>query len=262
MKGYIHSIESFGSVDGPGIRFVVFMQGCPMRCLYCHNPDTWDLSVGKQMSVEEILTAYEKNSPFYKNGGLTVSGGEPLMQMDFLIELFEAAREKRIHTCLDTSGIVFNENNVDLLAKFDRLVKVTDLVMLDIKHIDTQEHLKLTKNPNTQILKFAQYLDSKDVSIWIRHVVVPGITDNERFLFELGYFIGGLFNLKALDVLPYHTMGTNKYKEMGIDYPLKELSDMTKEDAIKAKKFIIDGIKKRRAELVDLVDFTKNKPGK
>lgn len=249
MNGYIHSIESFGSVDGPGIRFVVFMQGCPMRCLYCHNPDTWTPNIGTQMSVDEILKAYEKNLPFYKNGGLTVSGGEPLMQIDFLIELFEAAKAKNIHTCLDTSGILYNENNTNLLTKFDHLIKVTDLVMLDIKHIDPIEHQKLTKHPNTQILKFAKYLDCKNVDIWIRHVVVPTITDNETYLFELGYFIGELNNLKALDVLPYHTMGKEKYKEIGIEYPLQDLTDLNKEDAILAKKMIIAGIKKRRLEL-------------
>ena len=249
MKGYVHSTESFGSVDGPGVRFVVFMQGCPMRCLYCHNPDTWELNIGNQMSVDEILKAYEKNKPFYKAGGLTVSGGEPLMQIDFIIELFEAAKEKNINTCLDTSGITFNEGSSELLAKFDRLVKVTDLVMLDIKHINLEQHLKLAKQPNTQILKFAKYLESKNVDIWIRHVVVPTITDDEKYLFELGYFIGGLTNLKALDVLPYHTMGKVKYEELGMDYPLKDLQDMGKEEAIKAKKSIIEGIKKRRAEL-------------
>ncbi|MFA9377061.1 MAG: pyruvate formate-lyase-activating protein [Lachnotalea sp.] len=249
MNGYVHSTESFGSVDGPGIRFVVFMQGCPMRCLYCHNPDTWTLNVGAQMSVDEILNAYQKNSPFYKNGGLTVSGGEPLMQIDFLIELFEAAKEKNIHTCLDTSGITYNEDNAELMLKYDRLVNVTDLVMLDIKHIDPNEHLKLTKQPNTQILKFAKYLDSKHIDLWIRHVVVPTITDKEKFLYELGYFIGGLSNLKALDVLPYHTMGKIKYKELGMEYPLENIKDMDKEDAIGAKKHIIDGIKKRRFEL-------------
>ncbi len=248
MKGYIHSTESFGSVDGPGIRFVVFMQGCPMRCLYCHNPDTWSLNTGNQMSVDEILNAYEKNKPFYKNGGLTVSGGEPLMQIDFIIELFNAAKVKNIHTCLDTSGITFNEDNAELLMKFDRLVEVTDLVMLDIKHINLEEHIKLTKQSNRSILKFARYLDSKNVNLWIRHVVVPTITDDEKYLFELGYFIGGLSNLKALDVLPYHTMGKVKYEELGIDYALKDIPDMDKEEAISAKKSIIAGIKKRRAE--------------
>jgi pyruvate formate lyase activating enzyme len=249
MKGYIHSTESFGSVDGPGIRFVVFTQGCPMRCLYCHNPDTWALNTGKQMTVEEILEAYDKNKAFYKNGGITVSGGEPLMQIDFVTELFQAAKKKEIHTCLDTSGITFNENNTELMAKFDALVKVTDLVMLDIKHINPEEHKKLTMQPNDHILSFATYLDQKNVDMWVRHVVVPGITDDAKYLYELGHFIGGFSNLKALDVLPYHTMGKTKYDELGMEYPLKELEDMSKEDAVIAKKSIIDGIKARRLEL-------------
>lgn len=248
MKGYVHSTESFGSVDGPGLRYVVFTQGCPMRCKYCHNPDTWEVNKGSQMSVEEILTAYDKNRPFYKNGGITVTGGEPLLQIDFVTELFEAAKAENIHTCLDTSGITFNSENDELIKKFDRLMESTDLVMLDIKHIDPTEHLELTKQSNAQILKFAEYLAAKDVPLWIRHVVVPTITDNEKYLFDLGYFIGGLKNLKALDVLPYHTMGKSKYEQLGIDYPLKDLPELNQEDAIKAKKVILDGIRKRRAE--------------
>lgn len=248
MKGYVHSTESFGSVDGPGLRYVVFTQGCPMRCKYCHNPDTWEVNKGSQMSVEEILTAYDKNRPFYKNGGITVTGGEPLLQIDFVTELFEAAKAENIHTCLDTSGITFNSENDELIKKFDRLMQSTDLVMLDIKHIDPNEHLELTKQSNAQILKFAEYLAAKDVPLWIRHVVVPTITDNEKYLFDLGYFIGGLKNLKALDVLPYHTMGKSKYEQLGIDYPLKDLPELNQEDAIKAKKVILDGIRKRRAE--------------
>lgn len=248
MKGYVHSTESFGSVDGPGLRYVVFTQGCPMRCKYCHNPDTWEVNKGSQMSVEEILTAYDKNRPFYKNGGITVTGGEPLLQIDFVTELFEAAKAENIHTCLDTSGITFNSENDKLIKKFDRLMQSTDLVMLDIKHIDPNEHLELTKQSNAQILKFAEYLEAKDVPLWIRHVVVPTITDNEKYLFDLGYFIGGLKNLKALDVLPYHTMGKSKYEQLGMDYPLKDLPELSQEDAIKAKKVILDGIRKRRAE--------------
>lgn len=248
MKGYVHSTESFGSVDGPGLRYVVFTQGCPMRCKYCHNPDTWEVNKGSQMSVEEILTAYDKNRPFYKNGGITVTGGEPLLQIDFVTELFEAAKAENIHTCLDTSGITFNSENDELIKKFDRLMQSTDLVMLDIKHIDPNEHLELTKQSNTQILKFAEYLAAKDVPLWIRHVVVPTITDNEKYLFDLGCFIGGLKNLKALDVLPYHTMGKSKYEQLGMDYPLKELPELSQDDAIKAKKVILDGIRKRRAE--------------
>lgn len=248
MKGYVHSTESFGSVDGPGLRYVVFTQGCPMRCKYCHNPDTWEVNKGSQMSVEEILTAYDKNRPFYKNGGITVTGGEPLLQIDFVTELFEAAKAENIHTCLDTSGITFNSENDKLIKKFDRLMQSTDLVMLDIKHIDPNEHLELTKQSNAQILKFAEYLEAKDVPLWIRHVVVPTITDNEKYLFDLGCFIGGLKNLKALDVLPYHTMGKSKYEQLGMDYPLKELPELSQDDAIKAKKVILDGIRKRRAE--------------
>lgn len=243
MKGYVHSTESFGSVDGPGVRFVVFVQGCPMRCLYCHNPDTWEPCTGNQMDTDEILAAYESNKAFYTNGGLTVTGGEPLMQIDFVTELFEKAKAKNIHTCLDTSGIIFNPDNAELMAKFDRLVKSTDLVMLDIKHIDPDEHIKLTQQKNTNILKFAQYLDKKNVDLWIRHVVVPTITYNEKYLRELGRFIGTLSNLKALDVLPYHTMGIIKYEAIGKDYPLKGIPELTREETLLAKKYILEGIK-------------------
>lgn len=249
MKGYIHSIETFGTVDGPGIRYVVFVQGCPMRCLYCHNPDTWNMNSGKQMSVDEILTDYESYRPFLTGGGLTVTGGEPLMQIDFLTELFEKAKERNIHTCLDTSGITYNENNPAILEKFDRLIKVTDLVMLDIKHIDPEEHQKLCSQPNDQILNFARYLDRKQVPLWIRHVVVPTITDQEASLHRLGLFLGELQNLKALDVLPYHTMGVAKYESLGMDYPLKELKPLSKEEAQKAKRIILKAIYEKREQL-------------
>lgn len=182
-------------------------------------------------------------------GGLTATGGEPLVQIDFLIELFTKAKEKGIHTCLDTSGIMFRRNEPEVLAKFEKLCEVTDLVMLDIKHIDPEGHLKLTQQPNTNILDFANYLAEKNVPLWIRHVIVPGITDQEEELTRLGYFIGGLRNLKALDVLPYHTMGEVKYKNLGIEYPLKGVPALTSNEAIIAKGHIIDGIKKRRSEL-------------
>ena len=248
MKGYVHSLESFGTVDGPGIRFVIFLQGCPMRCLYCHNPDTWELNKGTQMDTEELLSAFEKNRAFYKDGGITVTGGEPLVQIDFVTELFQKAKERGIHTCLDTSGIVFRQDNEPMLQKFDALAKVTDLVLLDIKHINPEEHKILTKQPNDQILAFSQYLDEKQVPVWIRHVVVPGITDNPAYLYQLGYYIGGLTNLKALDVLPYHSMGKVKYEKLGIDYPLQEVADLPKEAAIEAKKHILDGIRSRREQ--------------
>ncbi len=243
MTGRIHSIESCGTVDGPGIRLVVFMQGCPMRCLYCHNPDTWEVNAGKEITVREILIEYEKNKAFYTGGGITVTGGEPLLQTEFVTELFKAAKDKNIHTCLDTSGITFSKGKTEV---FDKLTEVTDLVLLDIKHIDDDEHKKLTGCSNKAVLDFAEYLDSKEVPTWIRHVAVPGITIDNRYLYELGLFIGRLKNVKALDVLPYHTMGMHKYKTLGIEYPLKGIPAAEKQDAAEARRIIIKGIKDKR----------------
>ena len=243
ILGNIHSIESCGTVDGPGIRFVVFVQGCPMRCKYCHNPDSWSTETNQQMSVSEILEKYDGVKEFVKSGGLTVTGGEPLMQIDFVTELFKAAKAKNIHTALDTSGILFNKGNT---AKIDELLKYTDLVLLDIKHINNEEHIKLTGLPNTNILEFAQYLSQKKLPTWVRHVVVPEITYNEKYLRELGEFIGKLRNVKALDVLPYHDMAIPKYENLGINYPLKDVKPLTKEEALKARGFILEGIKRSR----------------
>ena len=243
MKGQIHSIESFGSVDGPGIRFVVFFKGCPMRCKYCHNHDTWEMTGGQEMTVDEIIAGYNRNKSFYKNGGITATGGEPLMQIDFVTELFKKCHQEGIHTCLDTSGITFTPNNTD---KFDQLIKYTDLVMLDIKHIDPQKHIDLTSQKNDNILAFARYLDNNNIPMWIRHVVVPTITDDEKYLFQLGEFIGSLKNVKALDVLPYHTMGAKKYEALGMKYPLEGIEAMDKAKAIECKKIIIKGFKKVR----------------
>ena len=244
MEGHIHSTESFGTVDGPGIRFVVFFQGCPMRCLYCHNPDTWTVGGGDQnlRSVESLLKEYDGIKEFLHDGGITATGGEPLLQMPFLTELFEAAKKKGIHTCLDSCGITFRQER---RAEFDRLMAATDLVMLDIKHIDDAEHQKLTGQSNKHILEFAEYLKEKNGPVWIRHVVVPTITLNDEYLYRLGYFIGGLDNLKALDVLPYHTMGEVKYQNLGIDYPLKGIPAATKEEAEHAKEVIFHGMKAR-----------------
>lgn len=244
MEGHIHSTESFGTVDGPGIRFVVFFQGCPMRCLYCHNPDTWTVGGGDQnlRSVESLLKEYDGIKEFLHDGGITATGGEPLLQMPFLTELFEAAKKKGIHTCLDSCGITFRQER---RAEFDRLMAATDLVMLDIKHIDDAEHQKLTGQSNKHILEFAEYLKEKNVPVWIRHVVVPTITLNDEYLYRLGYFIGGLDNLKALDVLPYHTMGEVKYQNLGIDYPLKGIPAATKEETEHAKEVIFHGMKAR-----------------
>ena len=250
MKGRIHSLESFGTVDGPGVRFVVFVQGCPMRCAYCHNPDTWEMNAGTEMEPAYIIEQYERNKSFYKGGGITVTGGEPLMQVDFLIELFTLAKEKGIHTCIDSSGIAYKKTSTpEWLAKLDHLMTLTDLVMLDIKHIDPEKHKELTSQPNEGILAFAEYLNEKKVDMWIRHVVVPTITDDDKYLYQLGYFIGQFTNLKALDVLPYHTMGEVKYKKLGIEYKLKGIPAMEKDKVIEKKQVILNGIKKRREEL-------------
>lgn len=246
MVGHVHSIESFGTVDGPGIRMVVFLKGCPMRCLYCHNPDTWEMGGGTEMTVSEILRRFEASRHFYNNGGITVTGGEPLMQTDFVIELFQAAASRGIHTCLDTSGITFNPDSPLAMEKMDQLMTVTDLVMLDIKHINPEEHLKLAGQPNNRILEFAHYLNEKLIPVWIRHVVVPGFTDHETYLYQLGVFIGGLHNVKALDVLPYHDMGKAKYKELGMDYPLKDVSPASEEEATLSRNIIIRGVRDAR----------------
>ena len=249
MSGRIHSLESFGTVDGPGVRFVVFVQGCPMRCAYCHNPDTWAMTGGKIMEASEIIAQYERNIAFYKNGGITVTGGEPLMQVDFLIELFTLAKEKNIHTCIDTSGIAYKPGNTEFIEKLDKLMTLTDLVMLDIKHIDPDKHMELTQQPNDGILAFCEYLNARKVDMWIRHVVVPTITDDDEYLYKLGYFIGQFTNIKALDILPYHTMGKAKYEQLGMEYKLDGIPPMDKNKVIEKKQVVLKGIKDRRSQI-------------
>ncbi len=244
--GRIHSKESFGTVDGPGIRYVLFMQGCPLRCLFCHNPDTWDMAGGEEITAEEVIAEYNKNRAFYEHGGITVTGGEPLCQTDFLTELFTLAKAEGIHTCIDTSGITYSEDNAVYLEKLDRLMEKTDLVMLDIKHIDDGAHRNLTGHGNGNVLAFARYLERKNIPVWIRHIIVEGITDEPENLRRLGRFIGGLKNLRALDVLPYHTMGVNKYHELGIEYPLEGMKALPMGEAVKAKRFILESIKETR----------------
>lgn len=246
MMGRVHSFESFGTVDGPGVRFVVFLQGCPMRCLYCHNPDTWAMDGGSEYSVDEVLARYQRNAPFYKNGGLTVTGGEPMLQIDFVTALFTAAKRQGIHTCLDTSGVTFSPNNELVVAQVDKLLAVTDLVMLDIKHIDDTEHRKLTGHSNANILAFARHLDERAIPILCRHVIVPNITDNVEEPYRLGRFLGKLKHLKALDTLPYHNMGEVKYENLGLDYPLKGTPPLTPDRAITARAHILNGLRDER----------------
>lgn len=243
MTGYIHSTESFGTVDGPGVRFVIFFQGCPMRCKYCHNPDTWEPHRGTQMTAEELLEGYERNKMFYRGGGITATGGEPLMQLSFLIELFEKAKARGIHTCLDTSGIMYNKNRRE---EFERLFDVTDLVMLDIKHSNPEGHVELTSQSLEPVLAFERALEEANVPVLIRHVVVPGITDSDEELRQLGHMIGRWKNLKGLDTLPYHTMGVNKYKTLGISYPLEGVPNMEAAKAKEARMKILAAIKEVR----------------
>ena len=246
MDGYIHSTESFGTVDGPGVRFVIFLQGCPMRCKYCHNPDTWEMNRGERRSPESLIREFDRNRQFYARGGITVTGGEALMQIDFLLELFGLAKKEGIHTCLDTSGITYHPGKSSYNDKLDALMEVTDLVMLDIKHIDPEGHTALTGHSNAGILAFARYLEEKQVPVWIRHVVVPGITDDPGHLTRLGQFIGTLSNVKALDVLPYHTLGVSKYRELGIPYPLEDVPQATQQQAVEAKKRILAAFRQSR----------------
>lgn len=236
MLGKIHSFESFGTVDGPGIRFVVFMQGCPMRCLYCHNPDTWNVCGGQAYSAEEVAArALKYKSYFTGGGGVTVSGGEPALQIEFVCELFKILKKSGIHTALDTSGIIFNPINTQ---KFDELVKYTDLVLLDIKHIDDEQHIRLCGHSNKNVLAFAKYLSDSKKPVWIRHVLVPGITDIDEYLIKLKEFLNTLNNVERVEVLPYHTMGEVKYGKLGIPYPLKGVNPPEKQRVLNAKEIL------------------------
>ena len=239
MDGYIHSTESFGTVDGPGVRFVIFLQGCPMRCKYCHNPDTWQLNAGQRRSAESLIRDFQRNAAFYTKCGITVTGGEALLQIDFLLELFALAKAQNIHTCRDTSGITYHPGESSYNRKLDKLMELTDLVMLDIKHIDPAAHKELTGHDNRNILAFARYLADKKVPMWIRHVVVPGITDDPVQLARLGAFMAGLPNVVSLDVLPYHELGVAKYQQLGLEYPLKDVPAATQEQAQKARQIIL-----------------------
>lgn len=226
MTGKIHSFESLGTVDGPGIRFVVFMQGCPMRCKYCHNPDTWEFAGGEEYTAREVADKALKYKSYIKNGGVTVSGGEPLMQIEFVYELFTILKESGIHTALDTSGITFNKDDTE---KFTKLLKVCDLVLLDIKHIESGEHKKLTGHGNENVLSFAKFISDNGTDLWIRHVLVRGITDDDKYLKELKAFIDTLKTVKKVEVLPYHSMGEVKYEKLGVPYPLKGETPPAKE---------------------------------
>ncbi|ORX22222.1 pyruvate formate-lyase 1-activating enzyme [Thermoanaerobacterium sp. PSU-2] len=230
VMGKIHSIETCGTVDGPGIRYVVFMQGCPLRCAYCHNPDTWDYSGGKEVSTDEIFNDAIRYIPYMKasGGGVTLTGGEPTLQPEFCEDLFKKLKASVIHTALDTSGYV----NID---KVKGLVKYTDLFLLDIKHIDDEGHKKLTGASNRKTLEFAKYLSDEGKKMWIRHVIVPGITDDMEEIKKLADFVSSLKNVDRVEILPYHKMGVYKYEALGIPYSLKGINppDTSKIEEIK-----------------------------
>ena len=235
---YVHSFESFGSVDGPGVRFVVFLQGCKMRCLYCHNPDTWKQNVGDVFSVDDIMRRALRYKPYWgEDGGVTCSGGEPLLQMDFMVEFFRELKSQGINTCIDTAGGPFTREE-PFFSQFKELMQYTDLVMLDIKHIDDAKHKELTHVSNTNILDCARFLDEIGKDVWIRHVLVPGYTDDDESLTKLHEFIASLSNVKRVEVLPYHSFGAFKWEEMGIPYKLKETNTPTQESEEHAKQLL------------------------
>ena len=232
----VHSFESFGAVDGPGIRFVIFLQGCHLECKYCHNRDTWDINSGKYESLDEIFTKIIRYKNYIcPNGGVTVTGGEPLLQVKFLIELFKKLKEENIHTCIDTSGMVTITNDIKELLSY------TDLVLLDIKHIDDNKCRDLVGKSNKLELEFAKYLSDNNIKMWIRQVIVPGYTDNEEDLLKLKDFINSLKTVEKIELLPYHNIGEFKWKKLGLKYPLEGVRQADNEDIKKAKEIL--GIK-------------------
>ena len=236
----VHSVESFGSVDGPGIRFVIFLKGCAMRCQYCHNPDTWDRAGGNLRSVDDVLSqALRYRSYWGEKGGITVSGGEALLQIQPLTELFHKAKDLGINTCLDTSAQPFSRKDGRFSA-FEALMKYTDLVLLDIKHIDNDAHKRLTGSENENILDCARYLSDIHKPVWIRHVLVPGINDDDESLHKLRSFIDTLSNVERVEVLPYHDLGVYKWEQLGIPYKLTDVKPPTEESVLHARKILTE----------------------
>ena len=238
VKARVHSIETFGAVDGPGIRFVVFLKGCNLRCRFCHNADTWDPRSQDLRSADELLSQAKRYRNYWgKDGGITVSGGEPLQQIDFLLEFFQKAKEAGISTCIDTAGEPFTRQE-PWFSKFEALMKVTDLLLVDIKQIDREKHIALTGKPNDNILDLFSYLDEIEKPIWIRQVLVPGWTDDPADLEREAAFIRSLHNVQKVEVLPYHTMGAYKWEKLGIPYPLKDVCPPSAEEAARAEKIL------------------------
>lgn len=238
IKGRIHSVESFGSVDGPGVRYIFFLQGCHMRCKYCHNPETWSMTGGELLTPQEAFDkAYRYHNYWKDKGGITVSGGEALIQIDFVTELFKIAKKNGVHTTLDTSGNPFTMEE-PFISKFNELMEVTDLFLLDIKHIDDEKHKELTGWTNSNIIQLAKYLSDNNKDMWIRHVLVPTITDDEESLKKLSAFVKTLKTVKRFEVLPYHTLGVFKYENLGVEYALKDILPPTREEIQRANDIL------------------------
>ena len=245
MIGHIHSTESFGAADGPGVIFIVFMQGCHMRCRYCHNPDTWKMDGGDEVTADEILKRALRFKPYWgKDGGITISGGEPLLQIDFVIELFKKAKELGINTCIDTAGNPFTKEE-PFFSKFEELMKYTDLLLLDLKEINPTRHKDLTGFDNSNIIEMAKYLSEINKPVWIRHVLVPEYSDFDEDLDALGDFIDTLSNVDRVEILPYHTLGKFKWENLGIPYTLESISPPSAERIENAKNRIHAGIRKQ-----------------
>lgn len=232
--GKIHSIESMGLVDGPGIRVVVFFQGCALRCKFCHNPDTWSPNGGEEYTPEQLVRKIERFKPYFEKsgGGVTFSGGDPLRQPEFLLEVLKLCKKKDINTCIDTAGYGF--------GKYDEILKYTDLVLFDIKHITREGYKNITSMEIDGSLKFLEAMKKNDTKIWIRHVIVPGITDEEEHLKQLKEFIDKIPNVEKVELLPYHLLGVNKYEGLGIKYPLEGVEAMDKETTKKYQKEIFE----------------------
>lgn len=228
MQGYIHSFETFGTKDGPGIRFVLFMQGCPLRCLYCHNPDTWGINDKKyELAPEDVFNEISKVKPFIRNGGVTISGGEPLLQTEFIYKLFQLCKNEGIHTAIDTSGYILND-------KVKNVLKNTDLVLLDIKHINPDKYKELTSRPLEPTFKFMEYLSDINKPAWLRYVLVPGFTNDMDDLHSWAKYASQFNNVERVDILPFHQMGLHKWEQIGADYKLKDVKTPTNEEVKEA----------------------------
>lgn len=234
MIGRIHSTESFGTVDGPGIRFVIFMQGCTLKCKYCHNRDTWNTQIGTKISTSELIKKILNYKTYIDNsgGGVTISGGEPLLQAEFITELFKELKELGIHTALDTAG------SLPLSSQIKELLKYTDLVILDIKHISDEKSINLTGFSNKNTLEFARYLSHLKIPVWIRQVLIPGFTDDKFDLQKLKTFIDSLENVEKVEILPYHNLGKFKWKEIGETYELENVEPPSQDEIDRAKNIL------------------------